>query len=67
MNTSPISDCSSRRLTNERKQENKQENKDTHDLCGDDSATGFDFEHRRQRIIDRIKLLCTVFAVELCA
>ena len=36
-------------------------------LCGVDSATGFDFEHRRQRIIDRIKLLCTVFAVELCA
>jgi REP element-mobilizing transposase RayT len=36
-------------------------------LCGEDSLTGFNFEHRRQWIIDRIKLLCTVFAVDLCA
>jgi REP element-mobilizing transposase RayT len=36
-------------------------------LCGKDSATGFDFEHRRQWIVDRIKLLCSVFAVDLCA
>ena len=36
-------------------------------LCGFDSATGFDFEHRRQWIVDRIKLLCSVFAVDLCA
>jgi REP element-mobilizing transposase RayT len=36
-------------------------------LCGKDSATGFDFEHRRQWIVDRIKLLCKVFAVDLCA
>jgi REP element-mobilizing transposase RayT len=36
-------------------------------LCGVDSATGFDFEHRRQWIIDRIKLLCSVFVVDLCA
>jgi len=36
-------------------------------LCGVDSVTGFDFEHRRQWIIDRIKLLCSVFAVDLCA
>jgi REP element-mobilizing transposase RayT len=36
-------------------------------LCGKDAHTGFDFEHRRQWIIDRIKLLCTVFAVDLCA
>jgi hypothetical protein len=36
-------------------------------LCGSDSVTGFDFEHRRQWIIDRIKHLCSVFAVDLCA
>ena len=36
-------------------------------LCGTDSHTGFDFEHRRQWIVDRIKLLCSVFAVDLCA
>lgn len=36
-------------------------------LCGKDSTTGFDFEHRRQWIVDRIKLLCSVFAVDLCA
>ena len=36
-------------------------------LCGADPVTGFDFEHRRQWIIDRIKLLSSVFAVELCA
>jgi putative transposase len=36
-------------------------------LCGRDPLTGFDFEHRRQWIVDRIKLLCSVFAVDLCA
>ena len=36
-------------------------------LCGVDSHTGFDFEHRRQWIVDRIKLLCSVYAVDLCA
>lgn len=36
-------------------------------LCGSDPVTGFNFEHRRQWIIDRIKLLCSVFAVDLCA
>ena len=36
-------------------------------LCGSDTVTGFDFEHRRQWIVDRIKLLCSVFAVDLCA
>jgi len=36
-------------------------------LCGRDSHTGFDFEHRRQWIVDRIRLLCSVFAVDLCA
>ena len=36
-------------------------------LCGKDAHTGYDFEHRRQWIVDRIKLLCSVFAVDLCA
>ena len=36
-------------------------------LCGSDSVTGFDFEHRRQWIVDRIRFLCSVFAVDLCA
>ena len=36
-------------------------------LCGKDSHTGFNFEHRRQWIVDRIKLLCSVYAIDLCA
>lgn len=36
-------------------------------LCGKDPLTGFNFEHRRQWIVDRIKLLCSIFAVDLCA
>ena len=36
-------------------------------LCGKDSQTGFDFEHRRQWISDRVKFLCSVFAVDLYA
>ncbi len=36
-------------------------------MCGSDVATGYSFEHRRQWIVDRIKLLCSVYAVDLCA
>ena len=36
-------------------------------MCGEDSVSGFNFEHRRQWIIDRIRLLCSVFSVDLCA
>ena len=36
-------------------------------LCGSDPLTGFDFNHRRQWIVDRIKLLCSVFSIDLCA
>jgi putative transposase len=36
-------------------------------LCGKDAHTGYNFEHRRQWIVSRIKLLCSVFAVDLCA
>jgi len=36
-------------------------------LCGSDPLTGFDFKHRRQWVVDRIKLLCSVFSIDLCA
>ena len=36
-------------------------------LCGSDPVSGYDFEHRRQWVVDRIKLLCSVFAIDLCA
>jgi REP element-mobilizing transposase RayT len=36
-------------------------------LCGRDPVTGFNFEHRRQWIVDRIKLLSSIFAIDLCA
>ena len=36
-------------------------------LCGFDDSTGKDFEHRRQWVIERLELLCSVFAVELCS
>ena len=36
-------------------------------LCGKDPLTHFSFEHRRQWIVDRIKLLSSLFAIDLCA
>ncbi len=36
-------------------------------LCGNDPVSGFDFEHRRQWIVDRLKLLASVFAIDLYA
>jgi hypothetical protein len=36
-------------------------------LCGRDPVTGFDFEHRRQWIVDRLRSLTDVFAIDLCA
>ena len=36
-------------------------------LCGFDLNSGKDFEHRRQWVIERLELLCSVFAVELCS
>lgn len=36
-------------------------------LCGRDPVNGYDFEHRRQWIVDRINLLCSVFSIDLCA
>jgi REP element-mobilizing transposase RayT len=36
-------------------------------LCGKDPLSGYSFEHRRQWIVDRMRLLSTVFAIDLCA
>ena len=36
-------------------------------LCGKDARAGYDFEHRRGWITERVKLVCSVFAIDLCA
>lgn len=36
-------------------------------LCGKDPVSGKSFEHRKQRIVDRLTLLTEVFAIDLCA
>ena len=36
-------------------------------LCGSDSYTGANYEHRRQWVEDRLLLLAEVFAIDLCA
>ncbi|MES9943408.1 MAG: transposase [Candidatus Thiodiazotropha sp.] len=36
-------------------------------LCGVDAHTGKSYEHRRQWIVDRMKLLADVFAIDICA
>jgi REP element-mobilizing transposase RayT len=36
-------------------------------LCGEDSVTGKCFEHRRQWLIDRIKQVTSVFAIDVCS
>ncbi len=36
-------------------------------LCGKDQLTGKSFEHRRQWLIDRIKKVTSVFAIEVCS
>lgn len=36
-------------------------------LCGKDRFTGKNFDHRKQWILDRIKHLSTVFAIDVCA
>ncbi|MCG7980700.1 MAG: transposase [gamma proteobacterium symbiont of Clathrolucina costata] len=36
-------------------------------LCGVDAHTGKSYEHRRQWIIDRMKLLADIFAIDICS
>ena len=36
-------------------------------LCGVDAATGMNYEHRRQWIVDRLALLADVFAIDVLA
>ncbi len=36
-------------------------------LCGINEATGDNYEHRRQWIVDRIMLLGDIFTINICA
>jgi hypothetical protein len=36
-------------------------------LCGFDTLTGRDFSHRKEWIVDRLRYLAAIFAVEVCA
>jgi REP element-mobilizing transposase RayT len=36
-------------------------------LCGEDKVTGQNFDHRKQWLVDKITMLSSVFAIELCA
>jgi REP element-mobilizing transposase RayT len=36
-------------------------------LCGIDSLTGKSYEHRRQWIVDRMKQLADIFAIDICS
>ncbi|WP_062271101.1 hypothetical protein [Endozoicomonas arenosclerae] len=36
-------------------------------LCGEDNLTGKSFEHRRQWVVDRLEMLVSIFAIEVCA
>jgi REP element-mobilizing transposase RayT len=36
-------------------------------LCGKDHYSGQSFEHRRQWVVDRIRLLSSLFAIDVCA
>jgi hypothetical protein len=36
-------------------------------LCGLDALTGKSYEHRRQWVVDRIKQLTDIFAIDTCA
>jgi hypothetical protein len=36
-------------------------------LCGVDHYSGQSYEHRRQWVVDRIRLLSSLFAIDVCA
>jgi len=36
-------------------------------LCGEDNVTGKNLNHRRQWLVDKIHLLSSVFAIDICA
>ena len=36
-------------------------------LCGEDKVSGQNFNHRKQRLVDRIHLLSNIFATDICA
>ncbi|WP_028863806.1 transposase [Psychromonas aquimarina] len=36
-------------------------------LCGEDKYSGQSFEHRRQWMVDRIRFLSSIFAIDVCA
>ncbi|MDK2597443.1 transposase, partial [Pseudoalteromonas sp. P94(2023)] len=36
-------------------------------LCGEDKYTGKNFDHRRTWLVERVKLLSRVFAIEIAA
>ena len=36
-------------------------------LCGIDHYSGKNYEHRRQWVVDRIRLLASLFAIDVCA
>ena len=36
-------------------------------LCGKDAFSGKNYEHRREWVVDRLKALSGVFAIEICA
>ena len=36
-------------------------------LCGDDRYSGKNYDHRKQWIVDKLKELAGVFAIDICA
>ena len=36
-------------------------------LCGVDQQSGNSYEHRKQWVVDRLKALASVFAIDVCA
>jgi hypothetical protein len=36
-------------------------------LCGFDASSGRDFSHRKALLLDRLRHLATIFAIEVCA